>query len=252
MEKINVRGIDFDNVTKEEAVSLILSRLEKGDTTVVFTPNSEIVENCIEDKDFSKIISSAQVILPDGIGVVKASKILGEPLKEKVPGVEVGEELISKLGDKKVFFLGGKKDSSKSTSVAEAAKKALDAEYCCNIVGTMHGYFDKDGDENDEVIDMINSSGAEVLYVCLGSPAQEKWIYSNKDKMPHVKLFLALGGSFDVYAGETKRAPKIFIDLGLEWFWRLLREPSRVGRMMKLPKFYFGTLVYKIKRRKHP
>ena len=85
-----------------------------------------------------------------------------------------------------------------------------------------------------------------MLFVCLGCPAQEKWIYTNRKKLGGVVLFLALGGSLDGYSGNVKRAPKIFIKLGLEWFYRLLCEPSRIGRMMKLPKFYFGTWMYKL------
>ena len=250
MEKINVRGISFDNVTKGEALALISSRLDEGKRTVVFTPNSEIVESCIEDASFRELISSADILLPDGIGVVKASKLLGTPLKEKVPGVEVGEELVKTLKNRSFFLLGGKKESSKGCSVAESAKSSLEEKYACNIVGTMHGYFDKNGDENEAVIETINRSGADILYVCLGSPAQEKWIFENKDKLSSAKLILALGGSLDVYAGETKRAPELFIKCGLEWLWRLLCEPSRIGRMMKLPKFYFGTILYKMKQKK--
>ena len=152
MEKINVRGINFDNVTKREALALISSRLDGEKTTVVFTPNSEIVESCIENDSFRELISSADILLPDGIGVVKASRILGTPLKEKVPGVEVGEELVKTLNNRSFFLLGGKKESSKGVTVAESAKGALEEKYHCNIVGTMHGYFDKNGTENEKVI----------------------------------------------------------------------------------------------------
>ena len=86
--------------------------------------------------------------------------------------------------------------------------------------------------------------------MCLGAPAQEKWIYTNRSSLTSVKLMMGLGGSLDGYAGIVKRAPKVFIDLGLEWFYRLLKEPKRIGRMMKLPKFYIGTKIYKIKSKK--
>ena len=95
----------------------------------------------------------------------------------------------------------------------------------------------------------MNESGAQVLFVCLGAPAQEKWIVENRDRMPSVRVFLGLGGSLDVYAGTVKRAPKLFIRLGLEWFYRLLKEPRRIGRMMRLPKFYFGTWIYKLTKK---
>ena len=117
------------------------------------------------------------------------------------------------------------------------------------FAGTRHGYFKKDGEENDETIRLINGSGAKILFVCLGCPAQEKWIDANRDRLPNVRLFMGLGGSLDGYTGNVKRAPKVFIDLGLEWFYRLLCQPQRIGRMMSLPKFYFGTWMYKLKKK---
>lgn len=247
MEKINVRGVEFDNVTFNEAIDLIYGRADRGEQTAVFTPNAEIVQACVEDESFRGIISSADVLLPDGVGVIKAARILGTPLKEKVPGVEVGEALIRLSGerDHPVFLMGGK------PGVAEAAKEKLQEKYPdAKIAGFYHGYFKKEGEENDEVVKMINDSGAEVLFVCIGSPAQEKWIAANREKLPGVKVLMGLGGSLDIYSGTAKRAPKIFIKLGLEWFYRLLREPSRIGRMMKLPKFYIGTRRYKRKLKK--
>ncbi len=251
--KINVRGVFFDNVTKSEAVALLVSRLEEGKRTLVFTPNSEIVQACIEDAAFLKIIRSADVILPDGIGVIKAASILGTPLKEKVAGVEVGEALFSALADSNhsFFFFGGKKEDKDTPPICEIAAEKMTEKYGCKIAGTRHGYFAKDGEENDMTIEKINSSGADVLYVCLGSPVQEKWIKDNADRLDGIKLILGLGGSLDIYAGISKRAPSIFIKTGLEWLWRLLCQPSRFIRMMKLPKFYIGTHIYKRNRNKN-
>lgn len=240
--KINVRGVNFDNLTLDETVELILSRLKNGKQTAVYTPNSEIVQACIEDNALYDIINSAEVICPDGIGVVKAAKILKTPLKGKVAGIEVGEKLIASLTDgcKSIFLMGGKH------GIAEKAAEALSKKYPgIKIAGTNDGYFKKEGEENDAVIAKINNSNADVLFVCLGAPAQEKWIYSNRDKL-NVTVMLGLGGSLDGYAGVVKRAPKVFINLGLEWFYRLLCEPWRLKRMMKLPKFYFGTVKYKL------
>ena len=247
MEKINVRGIEFDNVTLPEAVAY-LCELAHGDAPrAVFTPNSEIVQNCVSDPEFKKIISSADVILPDGAGVVKAAKILGTPLKAKVPGVEVGEALVASSGKEglPVFLMGGK------PGVAEAAAEKLLQKYPdARIAGTHHGYFKKEGEENDAVIEKINKTDAKILFVCLGSPAQEKWIASYRERLTGVRLILGLGGSLDVFAGTAKRAPKFFIKTNLEWFYRLLKQPTRIGRMTALPKFYFGTWRYKRKMRK--
>ena len=250
-EKINVRGVDFDNVTKKEAVEIICSRLEKGEKTAVFTPNSEIVQACIEDEKMLETIRFADLRLPDGIGVIKAASILKTPLKEKVAGVEVGEALFSALTETNhsFFFFGGKPGENGEPSVAETAAKAVSEKHGCKVAGTRHGYFAKTGEENEDTLQLINESGADVLYVCLGFPAQEKWIEENFVKLENVKAVLGLGGSLDIYAGVSKRAPDIFIKTGLEWLWRLLLQPSRFARMLSLPKFYFGTLVYKIKNR---
>lgn len=254
IQKINIRGVYFANVTKAEAAQCIEERLLAGETTAIYTPNPEIVQMCIEDESFYEVINSAELIVPDGIGVVKASRILGTPLKEKVAGIEVGEKVldIAARNGKGVFLFGGK-DASRiesGISIADQCVPVFEEKYKgIKIAGTRDGYCKKEGEENDETIRLINESGAEILFVCLGAPAQEKWIYNNRAKLPNVKVYLGLGGSLDVYSGNLKRAPKIFIKLGLEWFYRLLCEPKRIGRMMKLPKFYFGTWLYKLKKK---
>ncbi len=245
---INIRGVYFNNVDFEGAVSGLLSALDEGKQTALFTPNSEIVQACIETPELYDIINSAEMIIPDGIGVIKAAKILGTPfIGGKVAGIEVGEEIVRRLAgtNHKIFLLGGK------PGVAEAARDALKKKYPGSPFTDecSDGYFKKEGDENEAITQKINASGADVLFVCLGAPTQEKWVYSNRDKLTNVKLMLCLGGSLDGYSGNVKRAPKIFIKLGLEWFYRLLKEPWRFKRMLKLPKFYFGTWKYKFTKK---
>ena len=244
-DKINIRGVLFDNTTLSDATNRVAGHLADGNGLfTVFTPNSEIVQLCIEHNEYYALINSASLIIPDGIGVIKASKILRTPLKEKVAGVELGEATLKLCAERGigVFFLGAK------PGVADEAARVMARKYPgLPICGTHDGYFKKIGEENDAVINEIVSSGAVVLFVCLGVPAQEKWIHENSERLNGVKVALALGGSLDVYSGNVKRAPKLFIRLGLEWFYRLLKEPKRIGRMMKLPKFYFGTWLYRIK-----
>lgn len=248
-DRINIRGVLFDNVTFDEAVDTLISRIDNGKQTALYTPNSEIVQACIDDESLCGIVNSVELVVPDGIGVIKAGKILGTPFKGgKVAGIEVGDAVLARINgtEHKVFLLGGK------PGVAEVAKEKLEEKYPeIKIVGTNDGYFKKEGDENAAVIEKINESDADVLFVCLGAPLQEKWIASNRASMPGVNLMMGLGGSLDGYAGIAKRAPKIFIKLGLEWFYRLLKEPKRIGRMMNLPKFYFGTIAYKLKKNKN-
>lgn len=254
LQKINIRGVHFANVTMDEAAAYVEERINKGETTAIFTPNPEIVQLCIENEEFYEVVNSAELIVPDGIGVVKASRILKTPLKEKVAGVELGERVldIAARNGKGVFLFGGK-DASRTESgisVADQCIPVFEKKFPgIKIAGTRDGYCKKDGEDNEETIRLINESGAEVLFVCLGAPLQENWIYQNRSKLPNVKVYLGLGGSLDVYSGNVKRAPKLFIKLGLEWFYRLLCEPKRIGRMMKLPKFYFGTWIYKLKRK---
>lgn len=243
MNTVQLRGVNFTPASLEELSTHILDRIRSGEHTAVFTPNSEIVQLCIDEPSLYEVINSAEVIIPDGIGVVKAAKILKLPINERVPGIELGERIIS-LADESlpVFFMGGK------PGVAETAAEKLKEKYpALTVCGTHDGYFKKEGEENDAVIDEINSSGAKVLFVCLGAPAQEKWIYSYRDRLPGVQLLMGLGGSLDVFSGKVERAPAFFCKTGLEWFYRLLKEPWRIGRMMNLPKFYFGTLWYKLK-----
>lgn len=238
MEKINIRGIPFHNVTMAEAVDLAEKELQKEGVSVVVTPNAEIAQMCLEDKSIRDIITKAEIILPDGAGVIMAAEILGTPLKEKVAGVEFGMELISRAEKQghSLFFLGGKPTVAKN-----AAEKLKAIHPNLKIVGTHDGYFEKKGAENDAVIEEINRSNADILFVCLGAPAQEKWIMANREKLTSVHLAACLGGSLDIYAGTAKRAPKIFIKLRLEWFYRLLREPKRLGRMMRLPQYIKGA-----------
>ena len=243
-KRVDVRGVGFDNVTLAEAADFLRSHAADGVCGMaVFTPNSEIVQMCIEDSTLRSTVNAAALVIPDGIGVVKAARILGTPLKGKVAGVELGREVLAFAAEDglPVYFLGGK------PGVAEAAAEKMREVYpALNICGLHDGYFTKTGTENDAVIDAVRASGAKVLFVCLGAPTQEKWITENKDRLPDVQILMGLGGSLDVYAGTVKRAPKIFIKLGLEWLYRLLKEPRRIGRMMNLPKFYFGTWRYKL------
>ena len=242
--RICVRGVFFDNVTLDEAAQLLRAAARENRSGVsVFTPNSEIVQLCIEDASLRDRINDGGLIVPDGIGVIKAARILGTPLKGKVAGVDLGRRVMVFAAEEgfPVALVGGK------PGVAEDAAAAMQAEYPnLNVCLTADGYFKKEGEENEAVLSRIRESGARLVFICFGAPAQEKWIAANRDKLPGVNLLLGLGGSLDVYSGRVKRAPAVFVRLGLEWLYRLLKEPKRIGRMMNLPKFYFGTWKYKL------
>ncbi|MFI3115006.1 MAG: WecB/TagA/CpsF family glycosyltransferase [Clostridia bacterium] len=235
MERIDILGINFDNITLNQAVKTALEYIENDEKGYVVTPNSEIVHMCMEDEALKNIVNRANLILPDGIGIIYAGKILKTPLKGKVAGVEFSETLVAKMEDKSLFILGGKPD------VARKACENLSSKYKkLRIAGYKDGYFKND----EEALDEINKQEVDVLFVCLGVPKQEKFIYDNLEKI-NAKVICAIGGSADVFAGEVKRAPKIFIKLGLEWFYRLLKQPSRIGRMIRLPLFIIEVFKYK-------
>ena len=256
MERINIRGVEFDNVDLNEALEycekLIDGYRQEAGASVrrIHTPNAEIVQMCVEHPEKRELINSADLIIPDGAGVVLAGKILKKRLtKGKVAGIELLEGLVRDSGKngRKVFLLGSKPDAGNGKSVAETAREKLLEKYPdALIVGTHDGYFKDDA----AIIEEINASGADILAVCLGVPKQEEWMYAHKDELK-TALAGGFGGSLDVFAGTVNRAPKFFIKLNLEWFYRLLKQPSRIGRMMKLPKFVFGSIKDRIIRKKY-
>lgn len=246
MSKTDIRGLEIDNITMEDAIEASAKVLSVGGKMTVFTPNAEIAQACAESKETMRIVSSADMLLPDGAGVLKAAKILGTPLKEKVAGVEYGENLARLCAEKgySLYILGGKPD------VAEKAAKNLQSRYpALKIAGCRDGYFDKSHVGSEDTVNAVNASGADVLFVCFGFPAQEKWVYENSSRLS-AKIIACLGGSVDIYAGTAKRAPKLFISLRLEWLWRLIKQPSRIKRMTVLPKYIIETKKYKKSLRK--
>ena len=242
-EKINIRGVNFANVTVDEALEIAKSYIAENKNHAIYTPNAEIMQKCLDDKtgDLFKIVNSADMIIPDGSGVILASKILKTPLKQKVGGTELSRNNLIPYLDKiggTLFLLGSKEEN------AVKAVSNLKAEYKNLKVFYHNGYFDQFGEKNPEenirVIEQINNAKPDVVFVCFGMPSQEKWIYLNKDKI-NAKIMIGLGGTIDVIAGVKKYAPKIFIKLNLEWLYYLLKNPSRLGRYMALPKFAVGT-----------
>lgn len=234
MERISILGVGFDNLTKAQALEKLTDNIKKGEAMYVVTPNPEFVYACYHDPSLYPLLEGAGLCVPDGIGVIYAAKIQKTPLKERVAGIELGEELISwaSCNSKSVFFLGGK------PTVAEKAAEKLAEKYPgLKVAGTHDGYFKDDAPVVKEVAD----SGADIVFCCMGFPRQERFMAANLAQSG-AKVMLGLGGALDVFAGEVKRAPEFFCRAGLEWFYRLMKEPSRIGRMMKLPAFLFTVI----------
>ncbi len=244
MEKVDILGVLVDKVNVSEAVERIVAMLSESAPHAVYTPNSEIIMLAYKDEEFRDILNSADMLTADGIGVVYASKILKNPIEERAAGYDVACGVIRYIAQSghALYLLGGK------PGVAEKAKENLDKKYpFIRIVGTHDGYFGDD--ELDGVIEDINESGADIVFVCLGAPAQEKWINKNMYKL-NARVLMGVGGSIDVLAGVAERAPEKWCNMGLEWLYRLLKQPSRFVRMLALPKFAL-TVFFKGKRYKN-
>ncbi len=237
MKKVNILGVNVDMVNIDEAASEIMNFLEEDRFHSVFTPNSEIIMTAYRDESFADILNRADLLTADGIGVVYASKILKKPISERAAGYDIACEVLKKINgtEHKLYLFGGK------PGVAEEAMQKLLKEYeGLKIVGLHNGYFKPE--EEEGIVEDINNSGADLLFVCLGAPLQEKWIDRNRDKLK-VRAAMGIGGSLDVFAGRVERAPEFFCKTGLEWFYRLCKEPWRAGRMLDLPKFGFTVLT---------
>lgn len=237
--KTDVLGVQYDNVTMAEALERGRAILCGTETCYCVTPNAEMAYDALHDAEFRGVLNSASLVLPDGAGVILGAKILRTPLKEKVAGIEFAQNMLAvyeELGSR-LFLLGSK------PGVAElAAEKMRQAHPKLCICGVHDGYFQ----DETEVIEQINAAHADALYVCLGAPKQEYFMYRNREKL-NVRLMAGLGGTLDGIAGTVKRAPKWMIRLQLEWLYRLIKEPRRIGRMMRLPKFVFAAIKKRMK-----
>ena len=229
---IRLCGVRIDNVTPREAVKLALS--SKRRPGAVFTPNAVMLDACRKDPRLASLLCRASLSLPDGAGVLLAAKRKGTPLRVKVSGIDFGEALLKRAAREglKVFLLGGKK------GVARRAARRLSLKYpSLQICGTHHGYFQ--GAEAEEAVrSKIIACKPDLLFVCLGFPRQEQWIVQNLPLLPFLRVAAGLGGSLDVWSGDTKRAPKSLQKCGLEWAWRMMLEPRRLKNLPALMKFF--------------
>jgi N-acetylglucosaminyldiphosphoundecaprenol N-acetyl-beta-D-mannosaminyltransferase len=224
-------------VTAEEAMARFIGFMGREGCSQIVTPNPEIVLNASRDERLKRIISDAELVAPDGVGLVYASRIIGTPLKEKVAGIDLLSRILEwmSLNGGSAYFLGGRPGVA-----ALAAENMRDRHPGLSVAGARDGYFKPE--EEEAVVEEINGSGADFLCVALGSPKQELFINRFKGRL-RVKAAIGAGGSLDVMAGAVKRAPKFYRDHGLEWLYRLLRQPSRIGRMAALPLFMLRVLL---------
>ena len=243
-EKVNIFDLDFDNLTMDSAIKLLDKAICSQIKKKVFFVNTDCLNQIFTDDEYFRVLKDGDYIFPDGIGINIACKMLKDPLLENINGTDMLPYLCSLAATKKhsIFLLGGK------PGVAEKMKCNLEAKYKgLNIVGTQDGYFKKD--QTDVIIDKINGLNADILLVAFGAPLQEKWITENSDSI-NSAVQMGVGGLFDFYSGNIKRAPTWMREVGLEWFFRMTQEPKRLWKRYIIgnPVFIYRVLKWKFSR----
>ena len=239
-----ILGVPVAPYTMDEAVAKLTGDTLANKRNFVVTANAEIIMMAQEDKEYKKLLSeTADLILPDGAGTVWAGNYLGYRIPERVAGYDLYLRLLEEAAKKNipVYFFGGKPGIAE-----EAAAEGRRRWPGLMVAGCRNGYFS--ADEEPEIIEGINQSGAAMLFAALGAPKQEKWLAKYRTLL-NPDLLMGIGGSFDVLAGKVQRAPKWMQDARLEWLFRLLKQPSRFGRMLALPKFVFAIREEKGKKK---
>lgn len=231
MVKINILGVGFDKYSLSEFETKFLDRLKKRQSTLIVTANPEIVMTAKDDPSYREIINNvADYVTADGIGIVKAARMLGKRLPERVTGYDLFTWFLDTANKDKlrVYLIGAKPE------VIQAVEKKVKSEYPdIDLVGCEDGYFK---DSLETVASRIKAAQPDLVFAALGFPKQERLLAILREEGLAATM-MGVGGSFDVFSGMAKRAPKAFQDAHLEWFYRLLKEPTRIGRMMVLPKF---------------
>ncbi len=238
---MQILGVPVNRVTMDEAVNCVEAFIaDRRRPHLVVTANSEMVMRANEDPLLAHIMQRADLVVPDGIGVVWASRLLGEPLGSRVPGIELMHNLLSRSAERgwNVFLLGAE------PGVAERAASNMQQAFPgLSIVGCRHGYFHRRDEE--EIVAALQASSADILFLALGVPRQEKWAAAHLGRL-NIPLAMGVGGSFNVWAGLERRAPQWMQKAGMEWLYRLLKQPARWRRMAVLPQFVLLVLWTKL------
>jgi len=224
MQRVRILGVPIDPVTQDEAIARISQMFRDGGKHHVMTPNNEMLVLAQKHSTFKSLLQTSELNLPDSTGLLWAAARSGQHLPERVTGVDTVERLLKSLNaEQPVFFLGGRK------GVAESAAKKLATS------NSQLATFSYEGSPKEEdaaeIVQRINDSGANLLLVAYGAPAQDLWINQHLLSLTSVKVAIGVGGTFDFLSGSIKRAPRFLQKAGLEWLWRLLIQPSRIGRI---------------------
>lgn len=247
MEKIKIFGVNICNLDFDETITIIKDFLKEDKPHAIVTPNTEIVMDAKKNKKLRNIINNEDLSIPDGIGLIYGSRIKKIPLKERVTGFDVSMKLldIAEEYNYSVYLLGTKEEI-----VRKAFYNLKNDRPNLNLVGYHNGFFKgahlglENEEEENEIIEEINRLKPDIIFLGLGYPKQELFINANKNRL-NTKVIIGNGGVIDIIAGVNKRAPEIFIKLNLEWFYRLITNPSRIKRQLAIPKFLVNILLDK-------
>ena len=239
---VAVFDVPFENITMREAVTRIEAEIDSGnDLCSIFYVNADCLNKCYRDEGYRSLLKESDYVLPDGIGINLACRMLGSALKENVNGTDMLPFLceMAKRRGFTFFLLGGK------PGVADKMAAMMTESYETEVAGVQHGYFDHQS-ESEDVVDLINESGADILLVAFGAPLQEKWISTHKNRLT-VGAAFGVGGLFDFYSGNTRRAPRWLRELGLEWVYRIIQEPGRMWQRYVIgnPLFLLRVMVWR-------
>jgi N-acetylglucosaminyldiphosphoundecaprenol N-acetyl-beta-D-mannosaminyltransferase len=241
---VSILGIEFSKLSLKETVDLIDNKVSECSNKLfhIITVNPEIAVQIQEDSEFKKISLDADLITPDGVGIVLASRLMRNPVPERVTGYELLLETLE-VGNQKgwSFYLLGSDEEVNSKSSEYIKKNYPNVK----IAGRHHGYFREEDDT--KIVEDIRGSKPDILIVALGSPLADKWIYKHRNEL-NAKVVFGVGGSLDVISGKVKRTPKIWKKLNLEWLHRRITQPSRKERQKKLKVFAYRALVEAIRR----
>lgn len=234
MDSIDIFDVRIDSLTLDEALKRATQA--HGTPCTVVTPNALMLQACRRDTELGKMLCRATLSLPDGAGVVRAAKRKGTPLPSRIAGIDFGEALLRRAAEDglRVFFLGGKDGVA-----ARAAERMKQAYPHLTVCGTYYGYGLEHPEENERLLDALSACRPDILFVCLGFPLQERWIFEHLPSLSHIRIIAGLGGSLDVWAGAVARAPHLVQGLGAEWAWRMLRQPKRLRGLPSLLAFAF-------------
>lgn len=243
-ERINILGVPFDSMKNNAALALVLEKIAgNGKHFFIATPNPEMLLEARKNASFREVLNKTDLNIPDGFGIMLAARVSGKPLKERITGTDLMQAVCRHAPEKtKIFLLGA------GPGIAEKTGKILEKR-CPNIaVAGTHGGSPAPEEEN-HIRHLINESGAELLFVAYGAPKQEMWLARNLSHLTHVRVAMGVGGAFDFISGTVKRAPMWMRKLGIEWLYRLIKQPSRIGRIfnatVKFPLVFFASFFRK-------